>query len=683
MANPFKNGLQNAPNSATAPRNSVNDPNTHNRLTHNTFDRSYDFYVTERYGDIIPFYVEDSVAGDKNPLYSTHELKAYTLQSPLMTGLSKKKGYFAVPYKALLPLHYDKVFVNPKKGDDVPDDAGTVFDFPVTDIINSLQNFAAPNSLHELNLRLKYILLLESLFSSGSLLHCLGYKISNSFTFLPGTFADDDYTFDKWFDVIFADFFRNFDLMVDFPSIGDNGSIFRNYSNDQQLLGTKVSNHRLLELMRDNPDFEVRSVNGLQNSFDEEFTTFWKDVANDLHNSFVVLSGAQTASNGYRLPFDFSRLLAYQISSCVFFSNDDVDDIYTANLFRQNFRSLVRFSPFPSFSYNGLTVSYDDLSGYVVGLTLRWTFLNLSNSTNDSDYDTITSCYSALTEIFYFRKSLRFADYFNGARLSPLAVGDINAPVVNNNVNAIDMTRSIAMQRFTNFVNKIPSTIAGYLRDMFHVTPALDLTEPSYLAVTKSNIGGFLVENTSNDNQGKLVTNLSSNDGDFAFEVDIDDPCIIIGLSWYEMPQIYSSTIERQMLHVDRYDKFQPMLQYIGDQMIYGAEKNSRMAYAEPYAYTLRNMEYKQRYHQASGAFVVDNNLSSWANIVDSNHPDNAEAIIDHLDSYVIRARNYEFDRFYSSLTGFSLGTYFHFIVKYMNKNNVTRPMAVAPEILG
>lgn len=682
MANPFKNGLQNAPNSATAPRNSVNDPNTHNRLTHNTFDKSYDFYVTERYGDITPFYVEDSVAGDKNPLYSTHELKAYTLKSPLMTGLSKKKGYFAVPYKALLPFNFDKVFVNPKKGSDVPDNASTVFDFPVSILNDSLRSFVVPNSLTELNFRLKYILLLESFFSSGSLLHCLGYKISNSFRFLPGTFVEDDYSFDKWFDVVFADFFRTFDLMVLFPSIGDDGSIFRNFSNDQQLLGTKVSNHRLLELMRDNPDFEVYSVNGLTSAFDSEFTTFWNDVSNDLHNAFVHLSGSGTAaSNGYRLPFDYSRLLAYQISSCVFFSNDDVDDIYTANLYRQNIESLFSFPSFPSFVYNGVTTRYDVLSGYVVSQVLGASFANLPTLTSDSDIAVTRYC--ALTEIFFFRKSLRFADYFNGARLSPLAVGDINAPVVNNNVNAIDMTRSIAMQRFTNFVNKIPSTIAGYLRDMFHVTPAVDLTEPSYLAVTKSNIGGFLVENTSNDNQGKLVTNLSSNDGDFAFEVDVEDPCIIIGLSWYEMPQIYSSTIERQMLHVDRYDKFQPMLQYIGDQMIYGVEKNSRMAYSEPYAYTLRNMEYKQRYHQASGAFVVDNNLSSWANIVDSNHPDNAEAIIDHLDSYVIRARNYEFDRFYSSLTGFSLGTYFHFIVKYMNKNNVTRPMAVAPEILG
>lgn len=242
------------------------------------------------------------------------------------------------------------------------------------------------------------------------------------------------------------------------------------------------------------------------------------------------------------------------------------------------------------------------------------------------------------------------------------------------------MTKSISMQRFVNFVNKIPSSIAGYLRDMFGVSPAVDLTEPSYLGVTKSNIGGFEVENTS-EQQGKLVTNLAASGGDFAFEVDIADPCIIIGLAWFEQPRYYSATIERNMFHVDRFDDFQPMLQYIGDQDIKCAEFYAKAPYAEPYAYTLRNMEYKQRFAQATGGFVE--NLKGWLNVVDNpSEPQNMEEEYYYLNPDVIRSKAYEFDKYYESLSGLSLGSYFHFQIVFHNKNNVTRPMAVAPEIL-
>lgn len=688
--NPFSTGSRQSSNSATAPRNSVNEPHTYNRLTHNTFDRSYDFYNTERYGDVTPFYVDEMVPGDKNPLYSTHELKTYTLQSPLMTGISKKKGYFAVPYKAMLPLNYDKIFAQPKKGDDVPVLSNTCFNISDINWRTFITSFITPNTFEELTHRFKFILLIEMFFSSGSLIHMLGCKLGASMFFQSSSFAnkwtiDERISFDSWFDHTFSEFFRDFGIAINCPSIGENGSYFRTYGPYTDVPnpdGVKVSSRRLLELMRENPDFVVTNIvdsNGVAGIQTESVLAFFQRVKDELNNCYVTFGNTDR-------PFNYQRVLAYQLSHCVFFSNDDVDNIYTANLFRQNILSLLNLdlsSDFNYFSYNGVKTQYDVLSGAVIGPILADVLyiLSASASASNVNYDSVNSRYCAFSEIFSIKQSLRFSDYYSGARINPLAVGDINAPVVNDGVSAIDMTQNIQVQRFLNFVNKIPSQISAYLRETFNVQPAVDLTEPSYLAVTKSNISGFEIENTADLNQGKRVVNLHSNDGNFAFEVDIADPCIVIGLSWYEMPRIYSSIVERQWFHEDRMDMFQPMLQYIGDQPIYRAELNSRLAYSEPFAYTLRNMEYKQRVHQASGGFVE--NLSSWANVVDNNENDNEDVITYELDPYFIRARNYEFDRYFSSLTGFSLGSYFHFIVRYSNKNNITRPMAVSPQILG
>lgn len=52
------------------------------------------------------------------------------------------------------------------------------------------------------------------------------------------------------------------------------------------------------------------------------------------------------------------------------------------------------------------------------------------------------------------------------------------------------------------------------------------------------------------------------------------------------------------------------------------------------------------------------------------------------IDPDYIRSRNTELDRFYTQITGFSLGSYFHFIIKNTNSQNASRPMAFAPSIL-
>ena len=123
---------------------------------------------------------------------------------------------------------------------------------------------------------------------------------------------------------------------------------------------------------------------------------------------------------------------------------------------------------------------------------------------------------------------------------------------------------------------------------------------------------------------------------------------------------------------------FNPDFQYIGDQPVYGVELGYPYGSSIPevFAYQSRDMEYKQRFDVASGGFIE--NLPGW--IFDDN--DRLALDRGRLDPDFIRSRNTEFDKFFLSLTGYSLGSYFHFICITDNNVNAKRAMAVDPQIL-
>lgn len=285
--------------------------------------------------------------------------------------------------------------------------------------------------------------------------------------------------------------------------------------------------------------------------------------------------------------------------------------------------------------------------------------------------------------IFGYNDALKYGDYFTDCRTRPYAPGDMNAPVVGNNVSAIDITKSISMQRFLNSVVRLGNNFGDYLRGIFGTTPSPDYHFPKFIAHQEFDISGFEVANTTDTSQGSLVTNLKSQDDKFAFEIEIDMPCIIIGISYFRMPQIYSQTIDRHFFHIDRFDMFNPMLQYIGDQPVYAKELSTFMSRPndENFGYQSRFAEYKQRYSLAVGGFA--DKLPAWAYISDKVVGLERNILPFNVQSpYFIRCLSTDFDRFLPGLSGNSLGHDFHFIVVYNNKCVCNRPMEVNPNIL-
>lgn len=99
------------------------DPNKSYGQGLNKFNNSYDQAFTLRYADIHPFAIMDCNERDDIPFRSDHDLGTYTLQSPLKSEVNMHKTVALVPYQAILPNTWKRIYVNPTKGDDVPEDA--------------------------------------------------------------------------------------------------------------------------------------------------------------------------------------------------------------------------------------------------------------------------------------------------------------------------------------------------------------------------------------------------------------------------------------------------------------------------------------------------------------------------------------------------------------------------------
>lgn len=336
----------------------------------------------------------------------------------------------------------------------------------------------------------------------------------------------------------------------------------------------------------------------------------------------------------------------------------------------------------PYFTYNGVKTDYDVLSASVMKLIL----------TDAIDWFDTTGKINSINywiNLLSWRRSLRYQDYFTGAKTRPLAPGDFSVAVDNNKVDVVNITKNIAFQRLANNVNRIGNRIEDWLEKIIGVGKVQpDYHNPMWLASTRSTIYAVKSENSNNSDVNNLPNittsaNFNGRDSEYEFTIHADRSCVIIGITYYDIRRAYSDGIDRMLSHVDRFDGFIPDMQFIGDQDIKGQEL-SVLASDVPISYTLRNMEYKQVHDEAYGGFVE--NLPGFAflygyeRVFDSN----GEILNSNfqLSPEFIRSRGDEFDKFYTSLTGYSNASYFHFIVKTYNEVNANRPMVYAPQIL-
>lgn len=645
----------------------------------NRFDNSYIQAFSQRYADIHPFMVMDGLPADDMPFRSMHELGTYTLQSPLKSDVYMHKTIALVPYQSILPNTWKLFYVNPTKGDDIPGDAYCNIDvikYIKNDINETIILLGPDGYVPDQNIVLQYLvsslIIAESVLSTGSL--CSALKM-NFHSYVSGKLGDRFKTFDDLFDYLMGSIINGVGLSCirkygdSFDNITTKLDVIDNFSS----MYRKVSSHYLLDVLRDNDIYQVPNTGITQDGFVDVTTAEFPLVSDDGASysanwedfKSLVISLLQKLYNvlpdeSYSVSLE--RVIAYQLACMKFMSDDSIDTIYNANLFRNNFTQLFDYGD--SFQYNGQPVIYDVFSNH-----------NLEKAFS-SDILTCTSL------LFRYRQSLKYGDYFNSSRPSPYAVGDVNAPVVNNFVSAIDITKKISEQRYLNWSNRTGMSYDDYVEGLTGVRPTMDISEPLFVAHEKFKISGFEVENTGAAQQesgtNSVSTLLKSTRSDYLYNIGIKDPCIVIGLSHFDVKRLYTRIMDRNNLKSNRFDFFNKFYQYTGDQEIKRVELDASSAITMNFAYTTRFMQFKQQVSHAGGAFIGP--LRSWAMVADADDDVQYYGII---NSDFIRNSNSSFDIFFGSVTGLSLGNYFHFSVIYHNDfSEMRRAMDVAPDIL-
>lgn len=655
-------------------QNPVNNPDVKQVNTRSLFHLGAPRLNTYRFGEYSPFDALEIVPNDKNVRMTLkHKLRTYTLGQPLMSKSMLKKDLFFVPMEAILPLNWDKVYTNPVIGDDV--DASQVgctvekFSEKIGQFFFDYQEYVSnefdlyPDRVATLDCIIRFLLGAEMFYSNGSLLHALGVKISKQCHTMTKSF-------DRAFDDYFAACIGHYESWTVTGLSDDPVTVLMDGANP--LVGNSIDLRTFLCLARDGFSWTINSVKyrsgktpiGLQPPY---FTFEFREASQQTSDTAVNLA----------------RFWAYQIVCAHYYTNDKIDYIYDANLYRQNVQDCLKnvdlaldFSLNDTFTLNGSYYRYDSLSAR--------NFLAVVESVSDFELDIICPVLDYFRLIFGYNRSLRYVDYFTGSKSQPLAVGDVTAAVANNQVSAINVTQSIQKQRFLNAVNRFGRRMSEYVSGLFPgLKQAPDYHNPFFLAHTTDTIGVQEVENTGEaqvSNQNSVTSVLRSDAGQYAFETDFDRAGILIGIMYFDIERAYSDGVERLVQHVDRFDMFNPFLQFVGDQDVRGNEITSIGATeSNTFGYQTRYMEYKQRYAQVSGGFVE--NLPGYAFLADESRISKQIGAF-HVSPSFIRSVQTELDKFYLSLTGYSLGSYFHFIVVHDNQLDASRPMAYAPSIL-
>lgn len=671
---------------SSAAQNEAGGASVRNR---SKFPLSYSFYNTERFGEYVPFFVEEGVSGDTLPLHSTHEVRSYTLNAPLMQSLLKKKDFFAVPMSAILPLNWEKFYTNPVIGEDVPNDVGcgveNFWDRVGVRFVNSVrdwnQRMSDDSSDTSTNLArdlFRMLVFFEYFYSTGSLMESLGISghshVKLSFTTsVPNTsfIAGKEFTWDDIFDACCAYLFpndRSSYIDVKFGSQNYRVNVKSDYVPADED-HPSITPREFIEMLRDDlASFDVIGFNtGFPSQLNQCYQLFSRlniDISSALVNTDPRLN--------------LSRLWAYQLVCAHYYSNDHVDFVFSAELFRQYICQLLASASSAdgddlwsaqSFSVNGFSYLYDSLSAQGCSFVLDF-------STDIFGFE--SDIFAYFTALLSYKHSLRYMDYFTGARSQPLAVGDASVDVNSNKVDVLDLSRSRMMAKFLQAVNRSGRKFGAYMKELFGKVPAPDYHNPFYLAHTSDVVGTSENQNTADGQreQNAFTSNFITNASRYVFEYQPDRDCIVIGITYYDIPRVYTKATERQNFFIDRFDMFNPYMQFIGDQSIYQAE----LGFGDDteFGYQNRHMEYKQRYNQAAGGFAnPSTQLDNWVFIGDVLR----RRYLPHISPSFIRSMPSELDHFYTSLSGWSLGSYFHFIVRYDNRQDASRPMAYAPVI--
>lgn len=698
-------------------KNPVNDPTQKSVKTHSKFEPNYSRYDTHVFGLNTPHFVMGAVADDDISMRSQADVDTFNLKAPLMMPVRRNMDYFQLPMRALLPRGAEYIITNPLTGEDI-DALGVNAIISAANlnriaerVRSSLTSGAPSDQADMLKQFLNSYLLYTLFFSPASLPKYLGYSfdkaLSGRLDYFAGQESASNYL-QLSLDLVYDTMLNRFDdklseggyievslaapsysvnaagqvvvsvdsnaILCQIGQINAPSDTVKHFATFRQfiefLLGScyVVSGCTVSSALVTNPDFFPFVGVPVAESISSYLAEVFLDASVGYTQPYLNIS-----FKSFVKPHNLLRLVAYQKACAEFYTNDKVDGIYSAALWEANQIALFRYlSTNNYFTVNGVPVEYDASSG----VALNAAATRLEYALADSPQNLIAYCY--FHNLLGFTRSLKYEDYFVGAKTRPLAVGDVTVGVdtAENTVDIIDVTKKIQVQRFLNQVNRIGRKFSDYVKGILGDKPMKDVHEPIFLGHVVDTFGA---EETDNTGEGQLslpnstTSKMRNNSSRFGFDVHVGEPSILIGITNYDIPRVYESYTDKENFHIDRYDMFNPFMQFVGDQAVENSEINpSRNG---NFGYTMRYMEYKQKVDQCSGGFVAGA-LPGYARVL------RVSEIPENIDSDFIRSRVGEIDEFYSVLSGYSPAFLFQFIVRVDNSITARRPMAFAPSIL-
>lgn len=683
--------------------------NPYGTADYSTFEFGNKHATTEPFGLLLPFDVKNGITGDVHKLSNTSIEKSYTLDAPLMSQVWKNKEWFLVPRMALLPEAWEKIYKQPAIGDDIDaSEAGTsiksgdwstiltniharlksIGDVIEDYVTNTSTQYEATNLMTWL---FRALILNEYIFSYGSLLNRLGASMASLYENIY------KYTYDEIFNQIITLIAQGGGFQIEWNSDGEIITVDTGLDQENKKTNS-ITIRECLQKMRDNLEFNIfllypdGSSQGIRtDTTDAGQIATLKQYFGIIYNKIDELGiclGSPITYN-YTKPMDLSRLWAYQMICAEYYTDDKVDYIYNADIFREYISSIVKnfgnannwTKTDYEYTYNGITINYDWLSAHFVKNILKAVVLTDTSTNNAFARDLFTT-------IFNINRSLKYMDYFTGGRTRPLATNDVIVNVQSNQIRVLDLSKRTQETRFKMAVNRIGNKIDEYVEGLLGIRQAIDFHYPLWIGKTTDVIHASETENTGAQQFSMPYAVSSRFEGysnQYGFEAKLDRDAILMGITYYDIERYYFRGVDRHFMHVNRFDMFNQFMQYTGDQPVYSEEYDAKLTgSAETYfSYKPAYEEFKEGINRADSGFIQS--LKGFIFLDDVNEKNffnKSPRTTQHLSPDFIRSKPTELDRFYSNLgTNYSLGTYFHFIVIYNNGDNAVRPMAYNPAL--
>ena len=653
MPNPLVSGGT-APSGATSPVNPVNGLYPSTLRSKTNFPIFKQVLNTCRFGNITPVDSFECVPDDDIALNVDRRLDSYTLSSPMLSQLRWHHAHFCVPKQAIYFNTYSKLFVNPKKGDDViPQEVRALVNF--YSLYQGIYQFLSKSSNNIVQYALGFAFCYQMYnFSENPayLLRLIAPAIRDSFD-VPNELA-----------IVFNE--------IQWPTVPELVSITANNSSaprgivHQYYFGSGLNNLSTFTRIIDDILFYSASITDIEDT---------KEGSEGLLYSIFNKLFPRLSSFSFLPNFDVNieHLIAFQLGCCQFFTNSDVDFVYTSELFRQNMDSIqglfIDDTITRSFNWNGIRIFYDWCSSALLS--------NCYIGPNEAYFNQKVGFWLNLISL---PRSLKYGDMVNSGYVEPIAVGDTTIPVNGDAIgslstSAVDTTIGILRERYLHLVNSAPSTIQAYSAAVFGVVPDVLPPEPRFITHHVDNINDVVNVNTA-ENQGMQNANLSSRSSRNEYVTHVNQESIIVSCDWFDVISAYRSNLSPFALKKDRFDYFIPQLQNIGMQSVPTPIVDMTATGANPldniFSYLPNDYEYKQSLSVASGAFATGF-LPSWCFISDVD--------LSHITPLTIRFEPCDFDRFYKSLTSLNANR-FHYIVSSVFHYNASRPMEFSPGVL-